>query len=273
MENSEVQVDSQYFAFDYVYGGSTSSPSSALYDDCVSPLADALFNGHNATVLAYGQVLLDEVNDLLVPNLPKGAALLKLARVPIQTRKTVNGITVAGVTETEVRTKEEMAKHLSHGAWAQDELVVGFGIKEPPNRTTSKNRFGNHIIIECSILKLECLEENENDNGYLNKEGHKNDLRNQGYKSSSRSEDMDTSETEYLDDSDDDDWAPKSEKEEKLYCCSCSIKSSCKTMRCPCRASGGSCGTSSACVSRKCANSRTVKGGSPEFQIHEFPPD
>ncbi|KAK7847024.1 hypothetical protein CFP56_007217 [Quercus suber] len=58
-------------------------------------------------------------------------------------------------------------------------LVVGFGIKEPPNRTTvsptanvpsdssllpkpitiSKNRFGNHIIIECSILKLEEEEE------------------------------------------------------------------------------------------------------------------
>lgn len=107
--------------------------------------------------------------------------------------------------------------------------------------------------------------------GDLNKEGHKNDLCNQGYRSSSRSEDMDTSETEYLDDSDDDDWAPKSEKEEKLY--SCSIKSSCKTMRCPCRASEGSCGTSSAYVSRKCANSRTVKGGLPEFQIHEFPPD
>nr|POF09134.1 kinesin-like protein kin-4c [Quercus suber] len=108
-----LQVDSQYFAFDYVYGGSTSSPSSTLYDDCVSPLVDALFDGHNATILAYGRVLLDEVNDLLVPNLPKGAALLKPARVPIQIRKTMNGITVAGVTETEVRTKEEMAKHLS----------------------------------------------------------------------------------------------------------------------------------------------------------------
>lgn len=52
----QVQVDSQYFAFDYVYGGSTSSPSFALYDDCVSPLADALFDGQNATVLAYGQM-------------------------------------------------------------------------------------------------------------------------------------------------------------------------------------------------------------------------
>ena len=51
-----MQVGSRYFTFDYVYGGSIGSPSSALYEDCVSPLVDALFHGHNATVLAYGQV-------------------------------------------------------------------------------------------------------------------------------------------------------------------------------------------------------------------------
>ncbi|XP_030937007.1 kinesin-like protein KIN-4C [Quercus lobata] len=109
-----------------------------------------------------------------------------------------------------------------------------------------------------------------------------------GYRSSSRLEDMDTSESEYLDDSDDDDWVPKSEEEEEkpvkkricrtsvafnpldtLVCSSCSKNSSCKTIRCPCHASGRSCGTSCAC---KCANRRTVKGGSPEFQIHESIP-
>ncbi|XP_041028007.1 kinesin-like protein KIN-4C [Juglans microcarpa x Juglans regia] len=31
------------------------SPCSALYDDCVAPLVDALFHGYNATVLTYGQ--------------------------------------------------------------------------------------------------------------------------------------------------------------------------------------------------------------------------
>lgn len=36
--------------------GSAGSPSYALYDDCVAPLVDALFQGYNATVLAYGQV-------------------------------------------------------------------------------------------------------------------------------------------------------------------------------------------------------------------------
>lgn len=39
------------------------------------------------------------------------------ARVPIQIRETVNGgITLAGVTEAEVRTKEEMASYLTRGS-------------------------------------------------------------------------------------------------------------------------------------------------------------
>jgi len=51
-----VQIGSESFTFDYVYGGSTGSPASALYGDCVSPLVDALFDGRNATLIAYGQV-------------------------------------------------------------------------------------------------------------------------------------------------------------------------------------------------------------------------
>ncbi|XP_020235808.1 kinesin-like protein KIN-4C [Cajanus cajan] len=51
----QVQIGSHAFTYDYVYG-STGSRSSAIYDDCVAPLVDALFNGYNATVLAYGQV-------------------------------------------------------------------------------------------------------------------------------------------------------------------------------------------------------------------------
>ncbi|GKA10506.1 kinesin-like protein KIN-4A isoform X1, partial [Tanacetum coccineum] len=31
------------------------SPSSAMFGECVSPLVDGLFQGYNATVLAYGQ--------------------------------------------------------------------------------------------------------------------------------------------------------------------------------------------------------------------------
>ena len=49
-----MQIGSHAFTYDYVY--SSGSPSSAIYDDCVAPLVDALFHGYNATVLAYGQV-------------------------------------------------------------------------------------------------------------------------------------------------------------------------------------------------------------------------
>jgi len=41
------------FSFDSVYG--PGAPQDALYDEWVSPLVDGLFNGYNATVLAYGQ--------------------------------------------------------------------------------------------------------------------------------------------------------------------------------------------------------------------------
>lgn len=63
--------------------------------------------------------------DLLDPNSlffskAEGTSLAKPtvpARVPIQIRETVNGgITLAGVTESEVRTKEEMATYLSRGS-------------------------------------------------------------------------------------------------------------------------------------------------------------
>ncbi|XP_071686695.1 kinesin-like protein KIN-4A [Rutidosis leptorrhynchoides] len=50
----QVQLGTHSFTFDHVYG-SSGSPSSAMFEDCVSPLVDGLFQGYNATVLAYGQ--------------------------------------------------------------------------------------------------------------------------------------------------------------------------------------------------------------------------
>ncbi|KAH7671958.1 Plus-end-directed kinesin ATPase protein [Dioscorea alata] len=50
----QVQIGSHSFTFDHVYG-SSGSPSSAMFEECVSPLVDGLFQGYNATVLAYGQ--------------------------------------------------------------------------------------------------------------------------------------------------------------------------------------------------------------------------
>lgn len=51
----QVQLGTHSFTFDHVYG-STGTPSSFMFDECVSPLVDGLFQGYNATVLAYGQV-------------------------------------------------------------------------------------------------------------------------------------------------------------------------------------------------------------------------
>ncbi|KAJ6829209.1 kinesin-like protein KIN-4A [Iris pallida] len=50
----QVQIGTHSFTFDHVYG-STGSPSSSMFQACVSPLVDGLFQGYNATVLAYGQ--------------------------------------------------------------------------------------------------------------------------------------------------------------------------------------------------------------------------
>lgn len=75
--------------------------------------------------VSFIEIFKEEVFDLLDPNSPvvskaDGASLAKPAvpaRVPIQIRETVNGgITLAGVTEAEVRTKEEMATYLSRGS-------------------------------------------------------------------------------------------------------------------------------------------------------------
>ena len=59
---------------------------------------------------------------MLDPNSSKGdvgstAKPAVPSRVPIQIRETVNGgITLSGVTEAEVKTKEEMASYLSSGS-------------------------------------------------------------------------------------------------------------------------------------------------------------
>eukprot|EP00249_Psilotum_nudum_P001711 c14348_g1_i1 orf=1037-4090(-) len=50
----QVQIGNRSFTFDCVYG-STGSPSSAIFEECVAPLIDGLFHGYNGTVLAYGQ--------------------------------------------------------------------------------------------------------------------------------------------------------------------------------------------------------------------------
>ncbi|XP_071724026.1 kinesin-like protein KIN-4A [Rutidosis leptorrhynchoides] len=52
--NPQVQIGSHYYTFDHVYGNG-GSPSSRMFDECVGPLVEGLFQGYNGTVLAYGQ--------------------------------------------------------------------------------------------------------------------------------------------------------------------------------------------------------------------------
>ncbi|XP_029130522.1 kinesin-like protein KIN-4C [Cajanus cajan] len=72
--------------------------------------------------VSFIEIFKEEVFDLLDPSSARGdaAATGKAAapsRVPIQIRETVNGgITLAGVTEAEVKTKEEMSSYLSRGS-------------------------------------------------------------------------------------------------------------------------------------------------------------
>lgn len=52
-------MGSHSFIFDHVYGGG-GSPSDKMFEECAVPLLDALFQGYNGTVIAYGQVILFE---------------------------------------------------------------------------------------------------------------------------------------------------------------------------------------------------------------------
>lgn len=55
----QVLMGSHSFIFDHVYGGG-GSPSDKMFEECAVPLLDALFQGYNGTVIAYGQVILFE---------------------------------------------------------------------------------------------------------------------------------------------------------------------------------------------------------------------
>ncbi|KAF3793984.1 Kinesin-like protein, partial [Nymphaea thermarum] len=140
----QVQIGNHAFTFDYVFG-IKGTPADSIYDHCAAPLVDALFSGYNATILAYGQVcqnynqwlfnfclqrsfvliFKEEVLDLLDPQLSSAIRTEGLGpgkpavhvRAPIQIRETANGgITLSGVTEAEVRSKEEMASLLAQGS-------------------------------------------------------------------------------------------------------------------------------------------------------------
>ncbi|KAJ7965817.1 kinesin-like protein KIN-4C [Quillaja saponaria] len=66
-------------------------------------------------------------------------------------------------------------------------------------------------------------------------------------------EEMDTPETDHFEST-----KVTREKTALGLCCSCSKKSSCKTNKCQCRSTGGSCGTSCGCTPSKCTNREEI---------------
>uniref|UniRef100_A0A516IJE7 Kinesin motor domain-containing protein n=1 Tax=Turnera subulata TaxID=218843 RepID=A0A516IJE7_9ROSI len=51
----QVQIGAHSFTFDHVYGNAGGSPPGIMFEECVAPLVEGLFQGYNGTVLAYGQ--------------------------------------------------------------------------------------------------------------------------------------------------------------------------------------------------------------------------
>ena len=81
-------------------------------------------SAYSILVLWFLQILREEIHDLLDPNPPStelvfggGLKALAVGKPPIQIRETTNGgITLAGVTEADVKSLEEMAACLEQGS-------------------------------------------------------------------------------------------------------------------------------------------------------------
>ncbi|XP_059631252.1 kinesin-like protein KIN-4C [Cornus florida] len=123
---------------------------------------------------------------------------------------------------------------------------------------------------KTELIRLEKLQKNLSAG-----EGHAYDLRDKGSRSSVVYNnggkniellDMDTSESEHSDDGGESDpefvifnRQQHRKRDSRIeVCCSCSTSSSCKTMRCECRAIGGHCGASCGCKATKCSNRDTA---------------
>ncbi|KAJ0959842.1 hypothetical protein J5N97_000453 [Dioscorea zingiberensis] len=123
-----------------------------------------LYLTNNRPILIYrvdlfeSKIFKEEVFDLLDPNSStlsknEGAATTKpIARVPIQIRETVSGgIALAGVTEPEVRTKEDMGSYLARGIHINKGLLA-LGNVISALGDEKKRKEGGHVPYRDSKL-------------------------------------------------------------------------------------------------------------------------
>ncbi|KAG0482569.1 hypothetical protein HPP92_010653 [Vanilla planifolia] len=135
----QVQIGAHCFTYDYVYG-SLGTSSSNIFEECVAPLVDAVLHGYNATVLAYGQTGSGKTYTMGTNFSGEGSNG--------DQETTSGGIILAGVTEAEVRSKDEMALYLTRGS---------------QSRATGSTNMNSQSSRSHAIFTI-CLEQKRNAN-------------------------------------------------------------------------------------------------------------
>ncbi|KAI3785093.1 hypothetical protein L1987_44205 [Smallanthus sonchifolius] len=156
---AQVLKGSHSFIFDHVYGGG-GSPSGNMFEECAVPLLDALFQGYNGTIIAYGQILKEEVRDLLDSGIierletsdgnPESAIS---GKQQLQIRKASDGgLSLSGSTEVSVSTQKEMTACLEQGCL---------------NRSVASTDMNNQSSRSHAIFTIH-LEQKDKNNGETN---------------------------------------------------------------------------------------------------------
>ncbi|CAN6985054.1 unnamed protein product [Brassica rapa subsp. trilocularis] len=177
-----------------------------IYHRCVAPLVEDLFKGYNATVLAYGQTASGKTytmgmgtnfgtSDGIIPKVMEDVftrmeavksqirvSFLEIyneeiydllasnpSRAPIIIRETASGeITLQGVTEVEVKTKEEMSSYLARGSFTRATGSTNMNIKSRHCRSHAVFTISLQITraeeILCAKLRLVDLAGSERAN-------------------------------------------------------------------------------------------------------------
>ncbi|RID77581.1 hypothetical protein BRARA_A00480 [Brassica rapa] len=202
-DEPQVHIGSHTFMYDFVFGNA-GLPSSQIYHRCVAPLVEDLFKGYNATVLAYGQTASGKTytmgmgtncgtSDGIIPKVMEDVftrveavksqirvSFLEIyneeiydllasnpSRAPIIIRETASGeITLQGVTEVEVKTREDMSSYLARGSFTRATGSTNMNIKSSRSHAvfTISLQITRAEEILCAKLRLVDLAGSERAN-------------------------------------------------------------------------------------------------------------